>query len=137
MGTCLGLRNYHTFYWFLLHLVVLLIYVVGFIGCYMWRLAKNRTELDEEEDLIFTWPEWIVFPIICILEIAILTFVLPLFKDHQCVITTEGRTTYEIIYGTYSTMRVKPHKRGGSCSNFCQMVCCAKRVLDSRMNFML
>ncbi len=42
LGTCLGRRNYRSFYWFLVHLVLLTFFELGFIVCYMWRLAENR-----------------------------------------------------------------------------------------------
>ena len=71
------------------------------------------------------------------MEAFVLSRVLPIFKYHQCDVTTSGITTYEEIFDTYAHLKINPHKRGNSCQNFCKLVCCSRRVLESRMNFQL
>lgn len=48
LGTCLGLRNYHSFYWYLVHVVLLSLYQLFFAPFYLWRLCENR-KLEERE----------------------------------------------------------------------------------------
>ena len=82
LGTCLGLRNYHSFYWYLVHIVLLSLFEVVFIGCYMWRLAENRIIKGEEKEYIFEWKEWIVLPGICLYVIGLGTWICKLCYFH-------------------------------------------------------
>ena len=53
---------------------------------------------------------------------------------HSCIVATEGRTAYERIKRHYMEFEQSPHKRGSSCVNFCQMVCCKRRKVESRLD---
>ena len=46
LGTCLGLRNYHSFYWYLVHIVILTVFEFLFIPTYMWRVTESRDDTD-------------------------------------------------------------------------------------------
>lgn len=140
VGTCLGLRNYHSFYWYLVHLVLLSVFQLTFTPVYLWRLHEHRKVDDREEDFLFTWPEWVVFIIVFFYVIGIGSWICQLFVYHQCIVTTEGRTAYERFKDHYENFLDRghsPHKRGTSCANFCRIACCKRRVLDSRLDYQL
>lgn len=135
LGTCLGLRNYHSFYWYLVHLVLLIIYQLCFTPAYMWRLYETRDIEERSEEFLFTWIEWAILPIVFIYGIAMGSWVFKLFYFHQCYVTTDGLTAYEMIKQVHINFDTSPHKRGTSCANFCRMVCCSRRVLNSRLDY--
>ena len=134
LGTCLGARNYHMFYWYLVHIVVLSLFEIFFIPIYLWRVHGSREARDEAEEHLLTWPEWIALPLIFIYVIAISTWICKLCYFHHCYVSTSGRTAYEMIKGHYIEYEVSPHKRGSSCMNFCLMVCCRRGIIESKMN---
>ena len=137
LGTCLGARNYRTFYWFVVHTVLLSILELSFIPIYLWRVSLSREVRDQEEEFILTWPEWIVLPIIWIYVAAITSWIFKLCIFHACFVTTSGRTAYEMIKGHYMDFTTSPHKKGSSCTNFCLLVCCKRRKVESRLNWEL
>ena len=82
LGTCLGLRNYHSFYWYLVHLVLLSLFQLFFTPVYLWRLSESRKADDREEEFLYTWPEWITFILVFIYVIAIGSWICQLFIYH-------------------------------------------------------
>ena len=100
LGTCLGLRNYHSFYWYLVHLVSLSVFQLFFIPLYLWRLNESRLMDDREEEYLFTWQEWCL-PVVCIYVMAMGTWICKLYYFHQCYVTTQGLTAYEMFKGHY------------------------------------
>ena len=77
LGTCLGARNYHVFYWYLFHLVLLCIGQILFAGLYIWRVFELRDIENASEDndtyivSLFKLQEVIVLSLTSIYVIAI------------------------------------------------------------------
>ena len=121
----------------MVHTVLLSILELSFIPIYLWRVSLSREVRDQEEEFILTWPEWIVLPVIWIYVAAITSWIFKLCIFHACFVTTSGRTAYEMIKGHYMDFTTSPHKKGSSCTNFCLLVCCKRRKVESRLNWEL
>lgn len=93
--------------------------------------------VQEESGLNLEWHELVVLPLIAVYILLVSCWIAKLYYFHQCYVATSGETAYEMIKGHYDGYEVSPHKRGSSCANFCRLVCCPKRVLDSRMDYQL
>jgi len=118
----------------LVHIVLLSGFELAFIPIYLWRVHNSREERDEAEELLLTLPEWIALPLVFFYVAAIGTWICKLCYFHQCYVSTSGRTAYEMIKGHYIEFGTSPHKRGGSCTNFCLLVCCKKGKIDSKLD---
>jgi len=134
LGTCLGIRNYNSFFWFLVHLVLLCFFELGFIASYIARVLESRKLGGRGHEFHLTLYEWIFLPLVAIYIIGVGWWILMLCCFHQCCVTTQGLTAYEMSKKHYLEFETSPHKRGSSCINFCLLVCCRRRTVDSRLD---
>lgn len=141
LGTCLGVRNYHVFYWYLFHLVFLCFTEIVYSAVFMWRVSVVRSDEEQSDAYVlskFRLQELVVLPVVAIYTLAIGQWVAKLFVFHQFYRLPMGRTQYELIKGHQANFKESPHKAGSSgCVTCCRIACrcCLRKALPaSRMS---
>ena len=133
IGTCLGRRNYRSFYWFVNLLFGLCIWNFILLGMFNWRLNGLIDIINDGTFDIKKHHVSVVYGVIAAYTLLSIILIGILCAYHFKLIC-KASTSVEEIRGDYNHLGENPNSSGRKCHDCCHMYCLSRRKTQSKLN---